>query len=306
MLFKWRLARSDGPWLLGTSRSVEVPVPGFGVYPLEVQLRHSDGVWDGGVYSVPVEVPIPLSERLWFRLLLVAGALGLSIRAASYYGRLELQRRVDAMERQEALEKERTRIARDMHDVVGARLTQLALLQDVFAAEHSMSGGAQAGLQALSETARKAVSELDEVVWAVNPRNDNLSSLTGYMCHCASEYLGPLGIALNQDVPPYVPEVAVCAAGRHALLLAVKEALQNVVKHSGATRVDLELRLVDGGLRVRIGDNGRGFQQGARGLEQDGLGNMRLRLESVGGTFDVRSEPGAGVRLEFRLPIGNG
>ncbi|MEY2598066.1 MAG: hypothetical protein RLZZ142_325, partial [Verrucomicrobiota bacterium] len=216
--------------------------------------------------------------------LFLLGTAAISIR---YFARRRLQARLVELESRRALDEERARIARDMHDVVGARLTQLGVLHEIFSRKHALPPDATESLARLSSTAREAIAALDEVVWAVNPRNDTLANLADYLCFCAGDYLQPLGIPCRLDVPADWPEIQVRAQTRHEVLLAFKEALQNIAKHSQATEVRLTLRNLNQSLLIQLDDNGMGIPHEQSGMGKDGLLNMRQRIQSVGGSCSV-------------------
>jgi len=208
------------------------------------------------------------------------------------------------LESKSTLADERARIARDMHDEVGSRLAQLAILHDLFAREHPMPEDAQRNLQQLANTARQAIASLDEVVWTVNPRNDVLPCLAEYLAKCAGTYLAPLEIAFHLDAPLDWPHIEIHAQTRHELVLACREALQNVVKHSGASAVTLTLRYEDSHFVLCLSDNGRGLPDLAGGPGHNGILNMKTRMEALGGTCNIRrrTEGGTEVRMSVPLP----
>ena len=147
------------------------------------------------------------------------------------------------------------------------------------------------------------VTSLDEIVWAVNPRNDSLQALADYFCHFAEEFLRPASISCRLDFAEGLPVFTLGADARHNLFLAFKEALNNVVRHSGATEVWVRIKAAGGISRILIEDNGHGFLATGDSRMGNGLGNMRKRLAQIGGSCEVRSQPGAGTVVEFRLPL---
>lgn len=301
---RWRLAGVHDEWLpVPGNGVVEMRCPPPGRYQFQASLRHTDLEWNDVSLTVPLIVPLPF----WERPLARAGAVLLCVILASMVAwsiaRRRMALRVAELERRQQLERERARIARDMHDVVGSRLTQLTVMHEIFAAEHPMPGDAGDKLQQLGATARAAITELDEAVWAVNPRNDTLSSLANYLCHTAAEYLNPLGIACRQDLPEEWPEVPVESHLRHELLLAFKEALQNVAKHAQATQVSIRLRFDAPTFRVRLEDNGQGLPDAVGGAEKDGLRNMNSRLAAIGGNCRVQSRPNGGTMVEMEVHL---
>ncbi len=156
--------------------------------------------------------------------------------------------------------------------------------------------------QKIAATARHAVKSLDEIVWAVNPRNDTLAELIEYTGQFALDYLQLADIRCRLDFPEQAPEREVSADLRHNLFLVVKEALNNIVKHAHAQEVWLRLVATDALLRIEIEDNGRGFEGPAADNWADGLRNMRQRMQEVGGTCLVASQPGRGTKITLEVP----
>jgi signal transduction histidine kinase len=158
----------------------------------------------------------------------------------------------------------------------------------------------------MTDTARSLVASLDEIVWAVNPRYDSVPSLASYYTLFAQRFLDLAGVACRPQMPASFPDYPLDARGRHGLFLAFKEALNNVVRHSGATEVNLKMEVGKGELIIFVVDNGRGFDCAHNGWTGEGLRSMRHRLEQLGGSFEIDSRPGSGTQVELRLPVGNG
>lgn len=198
--------------------------------------------------------------------------------------------------------QERQRIARDIHDDLGSGLTEIILLSDNLHDELPPSPGSEKMVGEISTRARALTRAMDEVVWAVNPRNDTLEGLLTYFNKFAQEYLSHAGVRCRMDLPLELPFVALSAEARHHLYLACKEALNNSVKHSGASEVWIRLQSVSENFVLSIEDNGKGFDaaQVARG---QGLQNMRRRLEELGGRCEIHSQPGAGTRVALFIAI---
>lgn len=207
---------------------------------------------------------------------------------------------------QSALAEERSRIARDMHDEVGARLSQLALMQDLIVRQHSLPEDAQRSLRQLASKTRHAVDALEQVVWAVNPQHDTLAGVTEYLAYTASSYLTPLNVQCRLDLPLEWPDLQVRAQVRHQLILAFREALQNIAKHANATAATLTIRYETPELLLRLTDNGLGFSKESEGVGKDGLRNMRSRLDAIGGICEVASQPEGGTAVKFRVPLRQG
>jgi signal transduction histidine kinase len=297
---RWRLAGKGDEWLPANSKgNIETRGLPPGEYLFEAQLRHTDMEWNSTSIRLPVIVLAPWWKNPWAQW---TAAFALSCIAALLAWRIA-RRRVIELERRQELSRERARIARDMHDVVGARLTQLTVMHELFAARNALPTDAANQLHELTSTARATVSALDEAVWAINPRNDTLQNVADYLCHTAADYLRLLEISLRQHVPEAWPPRTVLSQKRHELLLAFKEALQNIAKHSGAKVATLTLRFEEPEFVVYLDDDGCGLPSNPEGDGKDGLENMRTRLTHVGGSCTVQTRPEGGTRVEIHLPV---
>jgi len=227
-----------------------------------------------------------------------------------------MQLKLERLERQRALERERARIARDLHDDLGAALTQIGMLSQNALQQLDQPASIAPGLRQIFDAARALTRALDEIVWAVNPRHDSLDSLATYLARFAQEFLRPTGLRCRLDLPLELPHWLLTAEIRHNLFLACKEALNNVVKHASARQVRLALTLDSHGFRLEIADDGQGFDPSqchspAASLPEadqaNGLENMRRRLQEIGGICEIQSEPGRGTRVIFtvNLPAGH-
>src|SRR5262249_6902263 len=210
--------------------------------------------------------------------------------------------RHELAERQRALEQERSRIAQDLHDDLGATLTQIRLLSALESRDLQVPSTTRSRMGQVTEKSREMVASLDEIVWAVNPANDSLSSLATYFCQSAEEFLRPAQIRCRLDIADSLPSAPLTSEIRHNLYLAFRETLNNVVKHSRATEIWLRIHLDNGALRIVLEDNGCGFSASSAPTTGDGLANMHGRLEKIGGEFDLQSHPGAGTTCPIILP----
>lgn len=259
-----------------------------------------------------------LAQPSWWTLrhmLTVVGAMALVIIAAVIWITLlhkqveerssqltaEVRRR-EQTERQRELEQERARIARDLHDDLGATLTQIRFLSAVESRDSQVPEGTRERMGQISEKSHEMVASLDEIVWAVNPVNDSMPHLANYLCHFADEFFRPTPIRCRVDVDDSLPQASFTSEVRHNLFLAVREAMNNVSKHSQATEAWLRVRFRESELRIVVEDNGRGFML-TTASSGEGLANMRQRLEKIGGRFEIKTQPGGGTVCEFRLLV---
>lgn len=265
----------------------------------------------------PSEVRV-LSRPPWWtleRLLIIVGVLA-SVLAGAMLWLTQLRRQVaertaqlgaqiqerQRAEHQRALEQERARIARDLHDELGSSITEITMLAARAKGAAAPDEKRNRYLEQMGDKAREMVSALDEIVWAMNPRHDSLASLISYFSLYADRFLGLANIQWRLETPAGRADVVLSSRHRHQLFLAFKEALTNVVRHSGATEVRVAIEAADGFVRLRLADNGRGLVPGATQEGMDGIANMRARLEKLGGRLEVSTEPGRGAVLEFHAP----
>jgi len=228
------------------------------------------------------------------------GAVGWTVR---YALRRRHKRQLKLLQQLHAHERERTRIARDIHDDLGGSLTEIGYLGALAVRDSQSLAEAREQLSRIIGRTRELARRLDETVWAVNPKNDSASHLATYVCHFAREFLEPTGIRCRLDVAPNLPEVTLTTEVRHSVFLVVKEALNNAVKHSAATELKLRLAMGDGVMTIEVSDNGRGFAVEAGQEAGNGLRNMAARMEEIGGRFHLSSLPAQGTTVCLELPL---
>jgi len=227
--------------------------------------------------------------------------------------RRRMRRKLEKLERQRAVENERGRIAKDIHDDLGATLTRITMLSDPIRSELEEPTHAAGNISQIHNSARELTRSMDEIVWAINPQHDTLDSLVAYLEKFAQDFLGTAGVRCRLDLPLDFPALPLTAETRHNLYLAFKEALNNVIKHSGATEVRIVVTINHADFTIMVEDNGHGFLLGADGKTNsrdsarfatgNGLTNMRRRLETIGGRCDIQSSPGLGAKVIFVMNV---
>jgi signal transduction histidine kinase len=237
-------------------------------------------------------------QRGWFlTLLLTASAL-----AVAFGVRQGLKLAVQ-MRSQKLLERERARIASDMHDDLGSGLTQLTLLGELALREMPRESEQSSRVAELTAKARRLLSSMDEIIWVVNPRRDTVKDFAAFISEHTEEFLAVTEIRCRQEVAAELPDIPLDLPQRRNLLLAFKESVRNAARHSGATEIHLKIAVQESSLVVSLEDNGKGFSANAARANRNGLVNMRERLAEIGGEFDLQSEPGQGCRITFKLPL---
>ena len=310
--FKCRLNNFDTEWTdVGGKRVATYNYIPPGSYSFQVIACNNDGVWNETGASLEFQVLPFFWQTTWFRLL---GGL-VTVLAASgavwFDTRRRMRRKLDRAERQRDIERERSRIAQDIHDDLGAQLTRITMMSESARGDLSNPGRAAAGLEKIYDTARELTRSMDEIVWAVSPRHDTLESLASYLEKFAHDWLATAGFRCRLDLPLQFPEWRLTSEVRHNVFLAFKEALHNAVKHSGASEVHIRLAVKENSFELVVSDNGRGFFAGeqangysatpGRPASGNGLENMRRRLTAIGGNCDIQSASGTGTKVTFFL-----
>jgi signal transduction histidine kinase/ligand-binding sensor domain-containing protein len=314
---KWRLEGAEKQWRESMSQRVIGYGPLLpGPYRFRVLAANSDGIWNEAGASMAFVVLPFFWETWWFKTILIATVCGLLALAVTlslrHRHRLELER----LERVHEMERERTRIARDMHDEIGSKLARISFLSEMVNGDVKSPKQSNGVVESLSKTARELLQSLDRMLWAVNPRNDSLERLSAYLNRYAAEYFQNTPVRCRLAFPENLPPVQLSAETRHNIFLAFEEALANTLKHSAATQVSAELACNNGTIEISIADNGRGFKvetqadptangkttNGNTG-EHLGLSGMSDRLRSLGGECQITSSPGSGTVIKFLVPI---
>ncbi len=259
--------------------------------------------WEGmpvNINKMPTLEPIRVFfwQTGWFQIALLS-MCGLVI---LFSFRLMAQLALHKKERW-LLQQERERIARDIHDDLGSRMTQLVLHGEVAASELAATSPTRSQLDRICEESREMLSRMDEILWAVNPQRDTLRDFSSYVCGYVQEFLKPTAIQSLFEVDPEMSTAALDLPLRRSLLMAIKETLNNAVKHSEATEIRLEIHVRGEKLVVVVQDNGKGFDPAASKTRGNGLANLAQRMSNFGGTCLVTSQPGKGCRIAFDIPM---
>jgi ligand-binding sensor domain-containing protein/signal transduction histidine kinase len=303
--FQYRLDGWDKDWVdAGTKRVAEYNYLPPASYRFRVRASGSERIWDDSDAGFAFIMLPHFWQSWWFHLSSLLAGMAAVTSVVWQVSRRRMRRRLEAAERQQAVERERTRIAKDIHDHLGANLTRISLLSQSAHGELENPTQAAAQLERIYDTSRELTRSMDEIVWAVNPQHDTLDSLASYLGNFAQEYLVSLDRRCRLEVPLQLPHWPITAEARHNIFLAFKEALHNVIKHSGATEVVVFLELLPAGFILIVRDNGHGFNPASvpeRPGRGNGLKNMRQRMEKIGGRCEIRSTPGAGAEICFSI-----
>jgi signal transduction histidine kinase/ligand-binding sensor domain-containing protein len=300
----WLQNHESSPKDFGEERIARYPKLPPGHYVFRVEACNEDNVWSGpdaAILSVTVQ---PYFWQTWpFRAPVILLILAVVAAIVRYVSTQKLHRQLQSLRQREALERERARIARDLHDQLGANLTQIALLGEMAEADKAAPEEIESHAQQISQTARETTRALDEIVWAVNPANDTLDGLVNYAGKYAQEYFALAGLGCRADLPTQLPALPIPPEVRHNVFLAFKEAVHNIVKHAQATEAWIRLRLEPKHFILEIEDNGRGMESQTAAQNRNGLRNMKKRMEDIRGEFSIGAVPERGTIVRLTVPI---
>jgi signal transduction histidine kinase len=273
-----------------------------GIYEFVVQKVDIYGQPTGDEVSLKVTVTPPFWKSTSFWALMIAVVMIVSVGVGRYVAWQKMRREISQLRNQQALEHERLRIAHDIHDDLGARVTQIALLSAMSQERPGLSEKAREDFNQISRMSRELVSALYETVWTVTPENDNLDALGNYACQMVNQLCTSLPLRCRFHVQDLPREIEVSSQIRHNISMTVREAVHNVIKHAGASEVSINMSYVGTLLAIAIQDDGCGFQP-ANNAAGHGLTNMKRRLEDIGGHCYVESLPGKGTTIRIELTV---
>lgn len=311
--FKYKLTGADSDWVDAEGRrTVSYKRLPPRSYVFQVIACNNEGIWNESGAGVALMLQPHLWETWWFLFLsglMATACIGMCTRYAT---RRRMQRRLERLEYQHEIERERSRIARDMHDELGAKLTRISFQGAMALRSLDDRTEAERQVGSMAETARDLVASLDEIVWAVDPGNDSLENLANYISRYASEFCADGPLSCDLVIPAKLPDHKLPTDVRHNIFLAVKESLNNALKHSGGTQVQVCLKARDDELEVVIADNGHGINKPHQPQSNDrtrrtgrGLSNLHDRLEAINGRCGVESLPGQGTCVRLIIPLNS-
>lgn len=308
VLFRYMLEGADEKWTeAATRRTAYISYLRPGRYVFRVQSLSAEGS-GGPAATLQLNVQPHFWETKWFVMSAVALAVGLVAGAVYWVARLRYRRQIAHIRQAQAIERDRTRIAHDIHDEIGSGLTQLSILSHSAQTSATEPREITGKLREIQNTVTEMTTAIDEIVWAVNPRHDSLESLVSYLSGVVQEFARRVGLQCHIDVPFDLERLEVTAEYRHDLYLVVREVLHNVAKHAAATEVRFFVRSEPDGFVFQLEDNGCGFP--AQPAEPkphvpDGIGleSIRHRITKLGGTVTWAPRPEGGTVVTFRVAL---
>lgn len=293
----------DGWSDTGPSRTATYSKLPPGQYRLRVMAANQSGVWNEHGASLQIVVAAAWWQTEWFIAFLVLITAGLVAWGARTLALRKMSRRLRELEKEHALERERSRIARNLHDELGGSLTQIGLLAERLKRQAG-PGDLHRTLGQLAWRTRSLAGDLESIVWTVSPQNNSWDRLASFVAQFARRFFKDTGILCTVEGVEGIPALTLSPDAQHEVLALLKESLNNVLKHSHASSVAIRMQLVDQVFELQIVDNGIGFEPGlAEHSERNGLSNIRARGEALRGDAAVESQVGHGTCVKLRVPL---
>jgi signal transduction histidine kinase len=299
LVIEWNEMYSIG---IGDYHFVRYPSLPAGNFRLRVIGVDTMGRQVGAEASLAVIVPQPFWRATWFWIGVLISMTLLAFGSWRYVLWNRMQRELAVLKNQQVLERERLRIARDIHDGLGARVTQISMVSSRAQDNHGFPETARAEFDRISKISRELVSALYETVWTVDPENDNLDELGNYLCQIVNQLCERAQFRCRFYLMDLPGDLQVSSQIRHNISMAVQEAVHNVIKHARATEVVVDIKFTNDLLVITIRDDGNGFKT-VGDFSGNGLINMKKRLSEIGGDCMVESQLGKGTAIQMSVKI---
>ncbi len=286
--YAYKLDGIDKDWIVSAKNFTSYTNLSPGNYVFHVKVANYAGEWSKE-QIIQIFIEPPFWKTWWFIGLeiIIFGALFVFI--IRYISQRNLRMRILKLEKEQAVEKERNRIARDMHDNLGSGLTKIAILSEVAKTQLQHREAASAQLEKISYSSRELVDNLQDIIWVLNPKNDSLDNLAAYIREYALKFFEATNVELQFEYPQQIPSVKLSEEQRRNIFMVIKETLNNSAKYANCTVITIKLYLQKNNLRMEIKDNGKGFDLSAVRHFANGISNMKLRMEQVSGSYEIKS-----------------
>ena len=300
--YAYRLTGIDKDWIYSNKNSVSYANLSPGDYTFDVKASNYSGEWSKD-YSINVSIAPPFWETWWFITAGIIAVSALFIFIVRYVSQRNLRERILRLEKEQAIEKERNRIARDMHDDLGSGLTKIAILSEVAKTHLQQQEAATSQLENISYSSRELVDNLQNIIWVLNPRNDSLENLSAYIREYALKFFESTDVITSFNYPQQIPSIKLSEEQRRNLFMVIKETLNNTAKHSSCEAVSIDLLIKKDFVQIKIRDDGKGFDLSHTRQFANGLTNMKQRMEQINGSYEIHSQPGNGTETELAVPV---
>ncbi len=302
--YKFKLDGLEKEWTVEkNAREVRYANLSPGRYVFRVTASNSDNV-ESDETTLEVLILPPFYSRWWFRLFVTVLIISAVIFLTQKLTEMKLKKRIRELEKQKALEDERHRISKEMHDDLGAGLTQISLISEAAKKRNSDGKFPKEELNDISSTSRQLIENVSEIIWAMNPEFDTLSSMIAYLREQLGKLLEYSGKQYYIQLPEDYADINISNLKRKNISMLMKEAVNNAIKHSNATSIYVRMSLAENNLQIEIKDNGMGFNT-ENISKGNGIKNYSFRAALLQGTSKVVSKK-TGTEVYFNIPLGNG
>jgi signal transduction histidine kinase/ligand-binding sensor domain-containing protein len=299
-----KLQGIDSGWhYVGNSGEVQYANLSPGKYTLQLKAASANGVVAPNIITIPFRLLEPFWKTTWFITLVCLVLISIFGIAVRYISQRNLKEKLLKLEKEQAVDKERNRISRDMHDDLGSGLTKIAILSEVVKKQLNDPEKAKQQLENISESSRELVDSLQDIIWVLNPKNDTLESLAAYIREYALKFFESFRIETHFIYPEKFPLIKLSEETRRNIFLTIKESFNNIGKHAWCDTVTLNIRITANNIEIIIKDDGKGFDVNHTREFGNGLMNMRNRIEQIGGTYEIQSEPGNGTESRIMITV---
>jgi signal transduction histidine kinase/ligand-binding sensor domain-containing protein len=294
----------DAGWnYAGNKGEIQYANLSAGKYRILLKAASSNGTESANTITIDFVIHPPFWKTWWFLSLIYILLLIILLFVVRYISQRNLKEKLLRLEKEQAVEKERNRISRDMHDDLGSGLTKIAIMSEVVKKQIHEPEKAKQQLERISDSSRELVDNLQDIIWVLNPKNDTLDSLAAYIREYALKYFEPFETAVHFNYPSKFADIKLSEETRRNIFLVIKESFNNIAKHAWCNHVTITIIQTHSLLRLEIEDDGKGFDVKNVRLFGNGLLNMKNRIEQVGGEYTIESQAGKGTKMTIEIPI---
>lgn len=297
--YSYRMVGLDDTW----SRPTDEPVADYrnlshGDYQFQVKAIGQSQVWTEP-YTYDFTIRPAWWQTWWFKTLAILAALAILFFVSHFIYYYQLRKQRTAMEKQLAVQYERQRISAEMHDDIGAGLSGIRLLTEM-TKNKVKDEQAAAEVEKIYQSVGDISSKMKEVIWSLNTQNDDLPNLISYLQKQARQWLEHYPGQLTVELPETIPAVQVNGEARRNIVLMIKEAIHNIIKHSGADKVTMKINC-DHNFTIIVADNGKGMIKDQYNSSGNGMKNLQQRMQQLNGKLLIKNENG--LTLLFEIPL---
>lgn len=302
--YAYKMEGLDNDWIYsGKLNEVRYNRIQPGDYTFRIKAANGAGIWTDKEMQIKISINAPFWQRWWFYTLAAACIAGVLIIITQYISQNRLKEKIRQLEKQKAVEAERNRISKDMHDEIGSGLTRIALMTELMNTQKQLDEKTKREVNEIAGSTRQLVESMSEIIWTLNPHNDKLEDLFAYLREQTTHYFEPLNIAYKINFPDNIPDIKLSNEQRRNLFLVSKEALNNALKHAAATSIEFMAVAGNGKIKFSVSDNGKGIDGGPKRANANGLRNMVQRMKDIGGDIEWISENGKGTIVNYWIDI---